>query len=65
MAFWVNSSYCTAFRTWLRRPLASAQVSADLTPLSANKVAVQFRTFKLLGLISITAPPSAKGESPG
>ncbi|KXZ56947.1 hypothetical protein GPECTOR_1g854 [Gonium pectorale] len=38
------------------------QVTADLTPLSASKVAVQFRTFKLLGLISITAPPSARGE---
>ncbi|GIL86755.1 hypothetical protein Vretimale_15650 [Volvox reticuliferus] len=38
------------------------QVSADLSPLSPNKVAVQFRTFKLLGLINITAPPSARGE---
>ncbi|GLC38022.1 hypothetical protein PLESTB_000445200 [Pleodorina starrii] len=38
------------------------QVSADLSPLSTNKVAVQFRTFKLLGFISITAPPSARGE---
>ncbi|GIL48921.1 hypothetical protein Vafri_5073 [Volvox africanus] len=38
------------------------QVSADLIPLSPKKVAVQFRTFKLLGVISIAAPPSAKGE---
>ncbi|PNH01789.1 putative plastid-lipid-associated protein 4, chloroplastic [Tetrabaena socialis] len=38
-------------------------VTADLTPVSANKVAVQFRTFKLFGgLISITAPDSARGE---
>eukprot|EP00200_Dunaliella_tertiolecta_P003776 CAMPEP_0202337594 /NCGR_PEP_ID=MMETSP1126-20121109/217_1 /ASSEMBLY_ACC=CAM_ASM_000457 /TAXON_ID=3047 /ORGANISM="Dunaliella tertiolecta, Strain CCMP1320" /LENGTH=226 /DNA_ID=CAMNT_0048927823 /DNA_START=61 /DNA_END=741 /DNA_ORIENTATION=+ len=38
------------------------QVAADLTPMSANKVAVQFKQFKILGLIPITAPESAKGE---
>ncbi|GLI66927.1 hypothetical protein VaNZ11_010966 [Volvox africanus] len=38
------------------------QVSADLIPLSPKKVAVQFRTFKLLGVIPIAAPPSARGE---
>ncbi|GFR40735.1 hypothetical protein Agub_g1345 [Astrephomene gubernaculifera] len=38
------------------------QVTADLTPLSSNRVTVQFRTFKLLGLLPITAPPSARGE---
>eukprot|EP00878_Enallax_costatus_P002034 GHUV01002198.1.p1 GENE.GHUV01002198.1~~GHUV01002198.1.p1 ORF type:complete len:211 (+),score=67.08 GHUV01002198.1:187-819(+) len=38
------------------------QVTAELTPLSTNKVAVQFKTFKIGGLIPITAPPSAKGE---
>ncbi len=37
-------------------------VTAELKPLSANKVAVQFKQFKLLGLVPITAPPSARGE---
>jgi hypothetical protein len=38
-------------------------VSADLAPMSSSKVAVQFDTFGLFGgLISIKAPPSAKGE---
>eukprot|EP00877_Chromochloris_zofingiensis_P013596 jgi/Chrzof1/8490/Cz03g13020.t1 len=32
------------------------QVTAELTPLSANKVAVQFKTFKIFGLLPITAP---------
>jgi len=38
------------------------QVSAELTPMSTNKVAVQFKQFKIFGLIPITAPASAKGE---
>lgn len=38
------------------------QVSADLTPLDSKTVAVQFKEFKLLGLITITAPPSARGQ---
>eukprot|EP00775_Hariotina_reticulata_P007616 gene7616-7818_t len=38
------------------------QVTAELSPLSVNKVAVQFKTFKIFGLIPITAPPSARGE---
>jgi hypothetical protein len=42
-------------------PLFSS-VTAELSPLSANKVAVQFKQFKLLGIIPITAPPSARGE---
>ncbi|KAF6147939.1 hypothetical protein GIB67_001514 [Kingdonia uniflora] len=38
------------------------QVTADLTPLNARKVAVQFDTFKILGLIPIKAPGRARGE---
>jgi hypothetical protein len=38
------------------------QVYADLTPMSTNKVAVQFKTFKIFGLIPVTAPDSARGE---
>jgi len=30
--------------------------------MSVNKVAVQFKTFKIFGLIPITAPPSARGR---
>lgn len=30
--------------------------------MSSNKVAVQFKTFKLLNLIAVTAPPTARGE---
>lgn len=37
-------------------------VTADLTPLTSSKVKVQFKTFKLLNLISVTAPPTAIGE---
>jgi hypothetical protein len=37
------------------------QVAAELTPLSASKVGVQFITFKIFGLIPIKAPPSARG----
>jgi hypothetical protein len=36
-------------------------VFAELRPMSVNKVAVQFKTFKIFGLIPITAPESAKG----
>uniref|UniRef100_A0A0D6R7R5 Plastid lipid-associated protein/fibrillin conserved domain-containing protein n=1 Tax=Araucaria cunninghamii TaxID=56994 RepID=A0A0D6R7R5_ARACU len=38
------------------------QVTANLTPLSGRKVAVKFDKFKIAGLISITAPPQARGE---
>lgn len=38
------------------------QVSAALTPVSDSQVDVQFKQFKILGLIPITAPESAKGS---
>ncbi len=38
------------------------QVSAELIPESKSKVKVQFKEFKILGLIPIKAPPSASGE---
>lgn len=38
------------------------QVTADLTPLTAKKVAVKFDSFKILGLIPIKAPGRARGE---
>lgn len=38
------------------------QVEADLTPISQSEVAVQFKTFRILGLIPIQAPPSARGK---
>ncbi|KAK8522308.1 hypothetical protein V6N13_115284 [Hibiscus sabdariffa] len=38
------------------------QVTADLTPLNARKVAVKFDQFKIGGLISIKAPGRARGE---
>eukprot|EP00882_Tetradesmus_deserticola_P002301 GHRQ01002456.1.p1 GENE.GHRQ01002456.1~~GHRQ01002456.1.p1 ORF type:complete len:218 (+),score=89.25 GHRQ01002456.1:303-956(+) len=38
------------------------QVYAELSPMSVNQVAVQFKTFKIFGLIPVTAPPSARGE---
>uniref|UniRef100_A0A7S0S1G1 Plastid lipid-associated protein/fibrillin conserved domain-containing protein n=1 Tax=Chlamydomonas leiostraca TaxID=1034604 RepID=A0A7S0S1G1_9CHLO len=38
------------------------QVSANLVPLSANKVAVQFQEFRIFNLIAFKAPPSAQGE---
>ncbi|TMX02976.1 hypothetical protein EJD97_018919 [Solanum chilense] len=38
------------------------QVTADLTPLNAQKVAVKFDYFKIAGLIPIKAPGRAKGE---
>ena len=37
------------------------QVTAELTPMSKSRVAVQFKTFKLLGLVPVQAPPSARG----
>lgn len=38
------------------------EVYAELTPESKSKVKVQFKKFKILGLIPVTAPESAKGE---
>ncbi|XP_010269008.1 PREDICTED: probable plastid-lipid-associated protein 4, chloroplastic [Nelumbo nucifera] len=38
------------------------QVTADLTPLNARKVAVKFDKFKIVGLIPIKAPGRARGE---
>ncbi|KAI3448316.1 hypothetical protein Pfo_004981 [Paulownia fortunei] len=38
------------------------QVTADLTPLNAKKVAVKFDFFKLGGLIPVKAPERARGE---
>ncbi|KAL4035289.1 hypothetical protein IC575_003970 [Cucumis melo] len=38
------------------------QVTADLKPLNSRKVAVQFDTFKILGLIPVKAPGRARGE---
>jgi len=38
------------------------QVSAELTPVSVNKVAVQFKEFRIFNLIAVKAPPSAQGE---
>ncbi|XP_062175873.1 probable plastid-lipid-associated protein 4, chloroplastic isoform X1 [Alnus glutinosa] len=38
------------------------QVTADLTPLNARKVAVKFDNFKIAGLIPIKAPGRARGE---
>ncbi|KAL8536046.1 hypothetical protein ACS0TY_011617 [Phlomoides rotata] len=38
------------------------QVTADLTPLNAKKVAVKFDVFKIGGLISVKAPGRAQGE---
>jgi len=38
------------------------QVTAALTPVSDKEVAVQFKQFKILGLIPVTAPESAKGS---
>lgn len=35
---------------------------ADLTPETQSRVDVQFRTFKIFGLIPVTAPPSARGK---
>lgn len=38
------------------------QVTADLTPLNAKKVAVKFDYFKIGGLIPVKAPERARGE---
>ncbi|XP_038887592.1 probable plastid-lipid-associated protein 4, chloroplastic [Benincasa hispida] len=38
------------------------QVTANLKPLNSRKVAVQFDTFKILGLIPVKAPGRARGE---
>ncbi|XP_078155371.1 putative plastid-lipid-associated protein 4, chloroplastic [Carex rostrata] len=38
------------------------QVTANLMPLNSKRVAVQFDTFKILGLIPIKAPARASGE---
>ncbi|GAV61125.1 PAP_fibrillin domain-containing protein [Cephalotus follicularis] len=38
------------------------QVTADLTPLNSNKVAVKFDYFKIAGLIPVKAPERARGE---
>ncbi|KAK6121029.1 hypothetical protein DH2020_045219 [Rehmannia glutinosa] len=38
------------------------QVTADLTPLNAKKVAVKFDFFKIGGLIPVKAPDRARGE---
>lgn len=37
-------------------------VSADLTPETKSRVGVQFTLFKILGLLPIKAPDSAKGQ---
>ena len=38
------------------------QVEAELTPETKSRVAVQFKKFKILGLVPITAPGNAKGK---
>ncbi|KAI3731983.1 hypothetical protein L1987_63178 [Smallanthus sonchifolius] len=38
------------------------QVTADLTPVNAKKVAVKFDYFKILGLIPVKAPDTAQGS---
>uniref|UniRef100_A0A7C9DQZ2 Plastid lipid-associated protein/fibrillin conserved domain-containing protein n=1 Tax=Opuntia streptacantha TaxID=393608 RepID=A0A7C9DQZ2_OPUST len=38
------------------------QVTADLTPLNSRKVAVKFDYFKILGLIPVKAPETARGS---
>lgn len=40
----------------------SLQVDAELTPVSGSQVNVQFKQFKILGLIAVNAPESAKGS---
>ena len=37
-------------------------VTAELVPQSAAKVTVQFKQFKLLGVVPVQAPPTAVGE---
>ena len=36
-------------------------MTAELTPTSKSAVKVQFKTFRLLGFIPVTAPGAAKG----
>ena len=38
------------------------QVQAELTPETKSQVAVQFKEFKILGLLPIKAPDSARGK---
>ncbi|KAI7745349.1 hypothetical protein M8C21_027961 [Ambrosia artemisiifolia] len=38
------------------------QVTADLTPVNSRKVAVKFDYFKILGLIPVKAPDTARGS---
>ncbi|KAL8239572.1 hypothetical protein R6Q59_016139 [Mikania micrantha] len=38
------------------------QVTADLTPVNTKKVAVKFDYFKILGLIPVKAPDTARGS---
>ncbi|CAI9304330.1 unnamed protein product [Lactuca saligna] len=38
------------------------QVTADLTPVNSKKVAVKFDYFKIVGLIPVKAPDSARGS---
>ncbi|KAI3827850.1 hypothetical protein L1987_01937 [Smallanthus sonchifolius] len=38
------------------------QVTADLTPVNARKVAVKFDYFKILGLIPVKVPDTARGS---
>ena len=42
--------------------LCFVQVDAELTPVSDSQVNVQFKKFKILGLLPVTAPDSAKGS---
>ena len=42
--------------------LLQLQVIAELKPETKSRVGVQFKQFKILGLIPITAPESAKGK---
>ncbi len=42
--------------------LLQLQVMAELKPETKSRVGVQFKQFKILGLIPITAPESAKGK---
>ena len=43
-----------------RRPMP--QVQAELTPETSSRVAVQFKLFRILGLIPVNAPPNARGK---
>ena len=50
-------------RLYSTRSRLQVQVKAELTPETKSRVGVQFKQFKLLGLIPITAPESAKREA--